>query len=234
LRFDQEQVRQAIRKYQATSYGLTLVAGLPFPADICNRVALIQRQIDVLAPGRFFWYDSHHLHVTLAALLRGRYRDHPALQREELPADLQGFVADLASFFAGQPPFSIELGRANIAPDGTVVVDAASESTLVRQLTTVLRQYPTLDQPKHEGSLHMSIGYLNAVRSLAAGDENSRLEEGLSQLADVSIGRMVVRQIWLVHYADRTLNRIVGKTLYILGQTRAVRVERWLQELGIP
>jgi hypothetical protein len=234
LMFDQEQVRRAIRKNQAISYGLTFVAGLPFPPDIYNRVALIQRQIDALAPGRFFWYDSHHLHVTLAAPLRGRYRDHPALQREELPADLQDFVADLASFFARQPPFSIELGQANITPDGAVVVDAASGGPLARQLATVLRGYPALDQPKHEGGLHLSIGYLNTVRSSAAGDENSHLEEGLSQLANVPLGRMVVHQIWLVHYANRTLNRIVGETAYTLGQTREVEVKQWLRELSIP
>ena len=81
LMFDEEKVRQIIRKNQATSYGLTLVIGLPFPSDIGSRVQLIQRQLEALTPGHFFWYGLDHLHATLVAPLRGRYRDHPALQR---------------------------------------------------------------------------------------------------------------------------------------------------------
>jgi hypothetical protein len=233
LMLDEERVKQAIRKNQATSYGLTLVAGLPFPTDICSRVERIQRQLEALAPGHFCWYGAHHFHVTLVAPLRGRYRDRPALQREELPADLQGFAGDLARFFASQPPFSVELGRANITPDGTVVVDVASENGLVHQLATILRQYPALDQPKHVGNLHTSIGYLNIVHPFAADDGRSHLEDLMPQLIDIPVGRMAVQQAWLVHYADRTLNRIVGKTLYTLGQTRVVAVKQWLQELGI-
>jgi hypothetical protein len=233
LMLDEEQVKRAIRKNQATSYGLTFVAGLPFPPDSSSRVEVIQRQIDDLAPGRFAWYDRDHMHVTVVAPLRGRYRDHPILQRAELPADLQRFAAGLADFFAKCHPFFFELNGVNLTPDGTVVVNVSSDDTSVRQLAALLRRYPALDQPKYTGGLHVSIGYINTVRLFATDAERSRLEDVLSQLSNASLGRLAVQQIWLVHYANRTLNRIVGKTPYKLGQTRIVTIERWLQELGI-
>jgi hypothetical protein len=43
----------------------------------------------------------------------------------------------------------------------------------------------------------------------------------------------VVQKVWLVHYANRTLDRIVGKVPFTLGRTNALTVEQLLQELGI-
>ena len=39
----------------------------------------IQQQLESLATGRFTEYDLDHLHATLVASLRGRYRDFPPL-----------------------------------------------------------------------------------------------------------------------------------------------------------
>ena len=72
LALDEARVQQTIHKNTATSYGLTLVAGLPFPAEIGSRVQAIQAQLEPLAPGRFTWYGVDHLHVTLVAPLRTR------------------------------------------------------------------------------------------------------------------------------------------------------------------
>ena len=58
----EEQTRQTIYKNTATSYGLTLVIGLPFPAAIRKQIQNVQNQLDALAPGRFTWYGTDHLH----------------------------------------------------------------------------------------------------------------------------------------------------------------------------
>jgi hypothetical protein len=44
---------------------------------------------------------------------------------------------------------------------------------------------------------------------------------------------MTVQQVWLVHYANRTLDRIVGRISLTLGQTNFLTAERLLRELGI-
>jgi hypothetical protein len=52
-------------------------------------------------------------------------------------------------------------------------------------------------------------------------------------IMDIPIGRMTVHQVWLVHYANRTLNRIVGKVPFTLGGRNPLTAERLLQDLGI-
>ena len=89
LNLVEQRVKQTIHKNTATSYGLTLVIGLPFPVEIRGRIQNIQKKLEASAPGRITWYGAEHLHTTLFAPLRGRYREGPPLQREELPADLQ-------------------------------------------------------------------------------------------------------------------------------------------------
>jgi hypothetical protein len=230
LTFVEAKVRQTIRKNTATSYGLTLVVGLPFPAEIGNRIWHIQGQLEALAPGCFTWYGLDHLHATLLAPLRGRYRDSPPLQREELMADLQGFIQSLIDFFAQHQPFSLELAGVHVTAEGFVMV---GENTLVQQLASNLRRYPEFDSPKHLRGLHVAIGYLNTGRPFATDEESVRFEMALAQLTEAPVGRVMVQQIWLVHYANRTLNRIVGKVPFTLGQTNTLDDENLLQELGI-
>jgi hypothetical protein len=44
---------------------------------------------------------------------------------------------------------------------------------------------------------------------------------------------MTVKQVWLVHYANRMLNRIVGRVPLTLGQANSLTVENLLRELGV-
>ena len=50
---------------------------------------------------------------------------------------------------------------------------------------------------------------------------------------DTPIGRVTVRHIWLVHYANRTLDRIVGKIRFALGRSNPLTAERLFEGLGI-
>jgi len=226
----EQRVQQTIRKNTVTSYGLTLVIGLPFPPEISARIQSLQQQLESLTPGRFTWYGLDHLHATLVAPLRGRYRDHPPLQREELPADLQGFTQNLASFFAQHQPFVLELAGVHISDNGYVLV---SENSFEQQLVSTMQGFPELDKPKHLRGLHVAIGFCHTHRHFATEEEAVPLETALPQLIDVPIGSMTVQQVWLVHYANRTLNRIIGKVPLSLGKANALSVEHLLRELGI-
>lgn len=231
LTLNPAKLRHTIHKNTTTSYGLTLVAGLPFPAEIGSRVQHLQAHLEASASGHFTWYGSDHLHATLVAPLRGRYRESPPLQRDELPADLNGFLYDLTAFCAQHQPFPLDLAGAQLTVGGFVMV---GENTLVGQLASSLRRYPELDPPKHAPGLHVAIGYLNTERPFTTKEEEARFEMALAQVANVSVGRVLVQQVWLVHYASRTLSRIVGRVPFILGQSNPLTVERLRQELGIP
>ena len=226
-----EKVRATIRKNTATSYGLTLIIGLPFPPGISSQIRDVQEQLEELLPSRFTWYGWDHLHATLVALLRGRYREWPPLQREDLPFDLDSFGRDLGDFFARLQPFPLELAGVHITEEGFVMV---AENTPVQQLASRLQGYPELDWPEHLKGLHVAIGFLNTCRPFSTGEEQRHFEEGFAQIMDIPIGRMTVRQVWLVHYANRTLNRIVGKVPFTLGCPNPLTAERLLQDLGIP
>jgi len=223
-------VQHTIQKNTATSYGLTLVTGTPFPVEISTRVQHIQTQLDALAPGCFTWYGLDHLHATLVAPLRGRYRDAPPLQRDELPADLEGFVQDLSNFFAGHEPFLLDLAGVHLTTSGFVLL---GEKTMVGQLSSSLRRYPELDPPKHAPGLHVAIGYLNTERPFAIDEEMRQFELVLAEIRDTPVGRVLVKQVWLVHYANRTLDQIVGRVPFTLGKANAITVGRLLRELGI-
>jgi hypothetical protein len=225
----EKKIQQTIRKNTATSYGLTLVTGLPFPTQIGHQVQDIQQQLETLAPGRFTWYALDHLHATLVAPLRGRYRDSPPLQREELPANLQSFTQDLATFFAQHQPFALVLAGVHISENGFVLV---GENTFEQQLASALQRFPELDKPKSLKGFHVAIGFCNTSWPFAK-DEQAAIETALSKIEDTPIGSMEVRQVWLVHYANRTLNRIIGKVPFTLGQTNALTAEYLLQGLGI-
>jgi 2'-5' RNA ligase len=227
LHLVEEEIQRTVAKNAATSYGLTLAIGLPFPAEVCARIQYVQQQLETSLPGRFAWYGMHHLHATLLAPLRGRYRERPPLRREELPADLQRFAHDLAALFSQCPPFPLALAGVSISTAGLVMVH---EKTLVRQLSSRLQCYPELDRPKRLTGLHVTIGFLQAP---VTSTERSEIERALSQLREVPIGSMTVRRAWLVHYANRTLSRIVGQVSFILGRDNALDAGRLLQELGV-
>ena len=229
---DEEKIQQTIHKNTATSYGLTLVIGLPFPAEIGSRIQHIQDQLEALAPDRFTWYSLDQLHATLIAPLRGRYRQWPPLQREELPADLQGFVHDLAGFFAQCQPLSLELAGVSVRSEGLFMVNAIANFTRQR-LASDLQKYPELDAPKDLKGLHVTIGFLNTPRPFNTEAERLRFDSAMASLTDAPIGRMTVERVWLVHYADRTLHHVLGRVLFYLGRSNAVTAEALLRDLGV-
>ena len=85
LVLDPKRMRTTLNKNRATSFGLTLVVGLPFARPILAPILRLRAQTETLLPGRFLWYAPDHLHATVMAPLRGRYREGPPLRREEFP-----------------------------------------------------------------------------------------------------------------------------------------------------
>jgi hypothetical protein len=149
--------------------------------EISNQIGYIQQQLENLIPGCFVWYGLDHLHATLVAPLRGRYREYPPLQRVELPTNLQDFAQDLANFFAKRQPFSLELAGVHVTAEGFVMV---VENTLGQHLASSLQKYPELDQPKHFRGLHVAIGFFNTSRPFATDAARAHFEAALAQLMD--------------------------------------------------
>jgi hypothetical protein len=230
LNLDREKIQTTIGKNTTTSYGLTVVIGLPFPAEINERIKDIQIQLESLAPGRFTFYDLDHLHATLVAPLRGRYRASPPLQRTELPTNLRGFIRDLAHFFSQQQPYSIELASLHITPEGFAMI---GENSLIQQLAVKLERYPELDPAKYLKGIHVAIGFFNTPQPFATYEEQGLFEAALTQLRSIPVGQVMVQQVWLVHYANRTLNHIVGKVSFSLGKPNIITIENLLQKVGI-
>jgi hypothetical protein len=222
-------------KNAATSYGLTLVAGLPLPLVISEQVKCIQQSIDEAAPGRLEWYPTAHLHITLAALLRGRYRDGPPLAWRELPADLPGFVENLMGTFAHMAPFSVRLGCLHLNSDGILALEARDETGVRDQIVMRLCNYPELDLEKpSQDPLHVSIGYLCAPTVECSAEAPVEvLQCRLANISTRSIGAFAVDRVWLVHYSNRTLNRILGRMPFRLGHPRQVSVKHFLEALQI-
>ena len=231
LNLDEENVRTTINKNTTTSYGLTLVIGLPFPAELSRRIQSIQRQLETVLPGRFTWYGPDHLHATLMALLRGRYRKASPLQRAELPADLQGFINDLVDFLAQSPSFPLNLAGLQVTPEGFIII--RGDAPRPKLAAFDLQKYPELDPPKHSHAPHITIGYFNTSQLFVTDKERSHVEETLDNLHDTCVGRIIVRQISLVHYSNRTLARIAGKVPLRLGQSNRLTAEDLLRQLGI-
>ncbi len=231
LRFtlDEAAILQTISRNRAPSYGLTLMAGLPFPEDICARIQALQGQVEALAPGRFTWYRPVLLHATLYAPLRGVYRPAPPLRRAEVTADWAGFCAGLARICTQSRPFTLELRGISLTPDGMLVIH---EDTLAQRLAAGLSGYPGLDQPRHWRGLHVVAGYLHTPRPFAGPDEQTGFAQGCAAL-DKVIGATLVSRVWLVHYANRTLRRIIGQAPLILGQESQPGSEEIAQALGL-
>jgi hypothetical protein len=225
-----EKVATTFYKNTTTSYGLTLVAGLPLPEAIGDRIQQVQAQLETLAPQGFSWYGIEQLHTTLLAPLRGRYRAAPALGRDELPAHFEAFLHDLSECCTQQPPLSLLLAGVRVTEDGAVVVH---EQTLMQRLAARLSRHPKLDRPKYAGGLYVVIGYLQSANLFASEAERVRFYEELRRHAEIPIGTMTIHQVWLVHYRNRTLSRIVGKVSLWLGRPNQLDMQHVLDALGI-
>ncbi len=226
---DRVKVRTTIAKNTKSSYGLTLVIGLPFPREVCARIQKVQLELEPCAPGAISWYSARQLHTTLYAPLRGRYREQPPLRRNDLPLNLEGFAKDLATFFSALDPFRLKLSGVHLSEDGMITVH---EETLARQLATTLCKYSGLDHPKRSPGLVSVIGFLSD-ENRAGEIIDSAFQSALEPLSSVPIGQMLVEQVHLVHYANRTLNQIEGRLTFLLGRPNFFTSEQFLAALGI-
>jgi hypothetical protein len=102
---DPHRMRELLKKNLATSFGLTLVVGLPLAPPILAQLARVRAAVEAQLPGQYQWYASKHLHATVMPLLRGRYREAPPLQLHELPADLNSLADRLDECFSALQPF---------------------------------------------------------------------------------------------------------------------------------
>lgn len=212
----------------ATSYGLTLVAGMPLPAALTDAVVRRQRAVERAAPGRFRWYGADYLHVTLAAPLRSRYRDAPAIRRAELPPDFGQFLTGLVEVCAELSPFELTLGDCRLHRD-TVSTDVAGGHGQATRLRALLSCCDGFDPPKHpEGGLHLSCGFL------VPGGESELPEAVVTPgLTDWVSASASIDSLALVHYSNRTLASVVGAVRLPLGRERPLAEAAVLQQLGI-
>lgn len=232
LHLDNDRIELNIAKNTATSYGLTVVAAFPPPPSICDSLQRLQRQLEQWLPARFTWYARDWLHVTLLALLRGRYREQPPLRATELPADMAGFARTLGEVSARIEPFSLQLSGLHVTRGGLVLVNATATLPIQDYLVEVLRFYPELDPPKHPERLHVTIGYLNTPSPFQDDAEHARFSGRLTELAGVDVGVYEVNRVWLVHYANRRLSQVVGKSPLHLGRANSVSGEDLHCDLG--
>ncbi len=231
LSFNREKLREAVQRNTETSYGLTLAIGLPFQVEICDRIKDIQQRIENLAPKKCTWYTVDQMHATVVAPLRGRYRPAPALQREELPTNLDSFVSDLDTLFTSLQPFTLKLAHVNITEDGLVVL---AGNASVEKAAFSLPDYPELDQPKHKnGSWFVTIGYLLTTEPFSSETARIEFAEGFERIKNRTIGSTKIQHVWLVHYANRTLSHIIGKASFALGSPNTLTAKQLLAYLAI-
>ncbi len=212
---DPDRIRDVCDKNAGDGYGLTIVVGLPFPAEITDAVAGIQRGIEALLPKRFHWYGLDHLHVSIYAPLRSQ--DRP-LRRDDLPLDLDGFLRDLGDVISHWQPFPLALAGIQLGPDGALI---GVEDSLERRLVSRLGCHPKAATLKYARGLATVIGFLTTAEPFSSEGDRESFERGLAGLRDFPIGTMEVDRVWLVSYDHRTLSRVRGKVEYGLGRAPA-------------
>lgn len=229
LNLDAAQVGELYRKNSRASYGLTIVVGLPFPPEITDAIADVQRKFERWLPNRFEWYGLDHIHASIYALLRSQ--DRP-LQRDDLPPDSEGFAQELVDVVSRWPPFTITFAGIRLGPDGALV---AEEDNLERRLVSRLSTHPKVALPKHIRGLTPVIGFLTTSEPFSSEEEKTHFEKEFTSLQDLSVGCMEVDRIWLVHYGHRTLSDVKGKVAFELGHrpSRALTGVELLAVLGI-
>jgi hypothetical protein len=233
LNLDPPQMQVTLNKNLAISFGLTLAVGLPFSRPILAPILRLRAQTEALLPDRFRWYELDHLHVTVMAPLRGRYREGPPLQRHELPADSEGFFETLNQCFTAMEPFHLSLDRLRLTADGRLLALGADPSHVRRRVAERLASIPGMDQPKGSDGWHATLGYLQTPTPFATEAEQADFEVDWAELQESLLGVGVVDRVWLVHYANRTLSRIVGKAPLLLGRPNTLTPDSFLAALGI-
>ncbi len=174
---------------------------------------------------------SQITHITLYAPLRSRKREYPPLCQHELPTDLDNFLVAMSNCLMSVSPFTIKFSEVNLTPIEHIVIQVkgitAVKSSLIKALTPFLGTDVPKSDPKR---IHGTIGYLYTLPTIA---DTKRLKDALAQINQAHISHMLVEQIWLVHYAHRTLNQVVGKIPFILGEPKPISTHHFLQALSI-
>lgn len=196
-----------------SSYGLTLVTGMPFQSHLASQIMSIQNEIDTILPALFHWYATAQLHVTLAALLRGRYRDGPPLRRSELPEDLDSLALAIAQAAEDVRPFDLELRGLFLGENGELAVHAHGGEMARQRFGSIHAQFPELDPPKSAAGMHATLGFLSEPGP-ADVDKGRAVLRGWDERF---LGVTHVESAWLVHYGNRTLNELLGKIKLPLG-----------------
>ena len=145
--------------------------------------------------------------------------------------DLDGFTRDLNALCTAVQPFVFELSGVRITEEGLVIVLG---NAFIEKSIFFLQNYPELDEPKRKsGYWHVTIGYLRTIQPFSSDEEQKQFESGFMPIKNSVIGQTTVRQVWLVHYANRTLSLIIGKSAFALGGTNSLDGGQLLEHLGI-
>ena len=212
-----------LQRNVAVSYGLTLVAGLPLPQALIEALLALQSILERQWAGLIKWYAPDHLHVTLAAPLRGRYRLAPPLQRTELPAAWPDFVTELGRLCTALPPIDLGLS-AVLLRERVFLIEVVGGATHAAAFRELISRCDGFDSPNQALFWpHVSFG------SLIPG---ATIPEGVP-LPVAAPAEVRVFDLSLVHYANRTLSSVVGQARLALGAKNILQWERLLNQLGI-
>jgi hypothetical protein len=142
----------------------------------------------------------------------------------------------LGELLAQIEPFSVELGSVHTDPEGTLLVDVRDGIGVKARIMAWLQNFPELDPSKYpQNHLHISIGYmLPSADGYPADELAAALQACLAEAATVAPVQSRVEHVWLVHYANRTLNCFLGRIRFDLGQhLNPLTVDHLLEALRI-
>lgn len=115
------------------------------------------------------------------------------------------------------------------------MLEGIEPGTIRKDILTCLHTYKSLDQPQQlEGALHISIGYINQQRPFNNDLESAQFAQGIADANNTfcPMGEIVVDKLWLIHYANRTLDKVIGKAPLQLGRTNSLSPETFCSDLG--
>lgn len=229
---DEARIQRMLQKNQATSYGLTLVVGLPFAQAFREQAAALQEELEKVAAGAFTWYQPAQMHATVYAPKRGDYARSGPLRGEEMPG-LDAYLAHLAGHYAQLAPFVAQLGTPTLTPDGVLIFHEMQG--MARPAPPLPALPPAwLDKPKHSGGgLVCSIGYLRQPERLQAAERRAAISETLVAANGQGATAAPIEHVWLVHYRTRTLGDIVGRLAFPLGRRQEMDSAQMYAALGL-
>ncbi len=253
--FRKTEIQELVAKNTSPSYGLTIVFGRPLPDALTERIRTVRAELEALIPGRIWWYEDSHLHVTIYAPKRGRYSPVPSgfhsshlhaplpLTREELPDnfyDIVGLVNQIE-------PFELEFQTLSLDQRGTIaLLGTPDKKEPVLQLKEIAgaiergvpEEEQKLDVPKHlTPDLHSAIGCFRYLEPLAPPEEEAfitgaalrmiRANGKDYQQRRLEPATVEVREVSLIHYADRLLKNILGMVALKLGGRNEISEEEF-------